>query len=244
MMTLRGKTFLVTGGAVRIGRRIVEALAGAGGRVVIHYRRSRREAEALAETLTRSGHTAWAVEGRLDTEAECRGLIDRAYACAGTLDGLVNNAALFRRRTLAETDEAMLLADLRVNLLAPLFLIRALAGRSSAGRVVNLLDRRIAGLEPGALAYQLSKRGLADLTRLAALELAPGFTVNAVAPGPVLPPAEGDGRIPDRAGPTPLNRRPTPDDVAQAVLFLLAAESVTGQILFVDGGQHLAGRRA
>ncbi len=243
-MELAGKTILVTGGAVRMGRRICEALAAAGCRVAIHCRHSRREARELAESLTQQGHAAWVVAGELDSEPGCRAVLDQAFEAAGRLDGLVNNAAVFHRRTLMETDEAVLLAELRVNLFAPLFLMRAFAGRVKAGRIVNLLDRRIAGLEPGCLAYQISKRGLADLTRLAALELAPDFTVNGVAPGPVLPPPERDGKPPEKAGPTLIGRRPTPDEVAQAVLFLLAADAVTGQVIFVDGGQRLLGKGA
>ena len=240
-MDLSGKTILVTGGAVRIGRRICERLAEAGARVVIHCRHSGREARALADRLGAAGHAAWVVQGDLDSEAGCASTLDQAFAEAGELDGLVNNAAVFHRAGLADTDISRLLAEFRPNLFAPLFLIRAFAARADKGRIVNLIDRRIAGLEPGCLAYQLSKRALADLTRLAALELAPAFAVNGVAPGAILPPVGGEGRTRDKAGRIPLGRNPTPDEVAEAVLYLLRADSVTGQIIFVDGGQHLLG---
>lgn len=240
-MDLSGKTILVTGGALRIGRRICEKLAQAGARVVIHCRHSGREARELAESLESAGHKAWVVQEDLDSEAGCEAVITQAMTLAGGLDGLVNNAAVFHRRSLAETDLTHLLAELRPNLFAPLLLIRAFSTRAKSGRIVNLLDRRIATLETGSLAYQLSKRALADLTRLAAVELAPAFTVNGVAPGPVLLPPDETGKPRDKAGKIPLGRRPTPDDVADAVLTLLRADSVTGQILFVDGGQHLLG---
>lgn len=239
-MEIAGRAALVTGGAVRVGRRICERLAAAGCRVAVHYRRSAAEAAQLAGELRRSGVEAWAVEGSLESEAGCRELLAKAWEATGGLDFLVNNASAFHRHGLAEADGERLEAELRINLFAPLHLIRALAARAAAGRVVNLLDRRVAGVEAGCLPYLLSKKGLADLTRIAALELAPRFTVNGVAPGPVLNPVGGGGR-PDRAGRIPLERRPTLDQVADAVLFLLAADSVTGQVLYVDGGQHLLG---
>jgi NAD(P)-dependent dehydrogenase (short-subunit alcohol dehydrogenase family) len=240
-MDLSGKTILVTGGAVRIGRCICEKLAEAGARVVIHCRHSGHEARELADSLKAGGHPAWVVQEDLDSEAGCEAVIAQAFALAGGLDGLVNNASVFHRRTLTETDLTQMLNVLRPNLFAPMLLIRALTRRSKSGRIVNLLDRRIAALETGSLAYQLSKRALADLTRLAALELAPGFTVNGVAPGPVLLPPDEKGKPRDKAGRIPTGRRPTPEEVAEAVLFLLRADSVTGQIIYVDGGQHLLG---
>jgi len=131
---------------------------------------------------------------------------------------------------------------LRTNLLVPVLLTRAFAARTRQGRVVNLLDRRIATHDIACVPYLLSKSGLAEFTRLAALALAPGIAVNAVAPGAILPPAGAAGqRTPDRAGQVPLRVRVTPADVAAAVVALLKADSVTGQVVFVDGGQHLLG---
>lgn len=240
-MDLAGKTILVTGGAVRIGRSICEKLAQSGAQVIIHCRHSGREARELAARLKTPGHDAWVIQEDLDTEAGCESVISRAFELAGTLDGLVNNAAVFHRRSLSETDLTHLLGELRPNFFAPLLLIRAFIRRAKTGRIVNILDRRIATLETGSMAYQLSKRALADMTRLAALELAPAFTVNGVAPGPVLLPSDEKGCPRDKAGRIPTGRRPTPEEVADAVLTLLQADSVTGQILFVDGGQHLLG---
>lgn len=240
-MDLFGKNFLVTGGALRIGRCITESLARAGAGVVIHCRHSAKEARELADGILGKGGKAWIVQENLDSEAACESVMNQAFGEAGGLDGLVNNAAVFHPRHLAETDLSRLMLELRPNFFAPLLLIRAFSRKAKNGRVVNLLDRRIAGFEKGNLAYQLSKRSLADLTRLAALELAPGIAVNGVAPGPVLLPFDDEGRPREKAGPVPLERRPTPDDVAEAVLFLLRADSITGQILYVDGGQHLLG---
>ncbi|MBN1673574.1 MAG: SDR family oxidoreductase [Kiritimatiellae bacterium] len=251
-MDLRGKRALVTGGAVRIGRAICEALAAAGCDVVIHYRQSRDEAEALAAALRRNKAVqAWAAAGELEGEEAAARLMAAACERAGRLDVLVNNAAVFGKADLWSTTEHGALADLRTNLLAPLFLIRAFArqcrtgappGPVPGGKVVNLLDRRIVADDTSCVPYLLSKKGLAALTRLAALELAPDVTVNGVAPGPVLPPpGEGEAYLHDKAGRVPLARYPAPADIARAVLFLLESDAVTGQVLFVDGGQHLLG---
>lgn len=239
-MKLKGQTALVTGGAVRIGRAICEALASAGINVVIHYRHSAVEAEALRSALEERGVKAWALAADLNSEAACRDLIARATTVAGRLDILINNAAVFHKDNLLATTEDKLLAEFWPNLFAPLLLMRAFAGSCAGGKIVNLLDRRIAGLDTECISYVLAKKALAELTQLAARELAPRFTVNGVAPGAVLPPpGKGADYLHDHAGPVPLLKQVTPADVASAVLALLQHDSVTGQTLFVDGGQHL-----
>ncbi len=241
-MKLEGKIVFVTGGAVRIGRAIVEALTERGARVVIHAHRNIEAARRVAGSLVSEGRMVWVVAGDLSSEAGCETAMTQAFEQAGGLDGLVNNAAVFHKYSLCETNEDRLLSEWRINLMAPFFLIRAFARRAASGRIVNLLDRRVATVEAGCAAYLLSKKGLAELTRIAALELAPAFTVNGVAPGSILPPPEGDPNRPyDRAGQNPLRRRVTPQAVAEAVAWLLEADDVTGQILYLDGGQHLLG---
>ena len=230
----------MTGGAVRIGRAICEALAGAGLNVIVHYRTSAAEAETLVADLERRGVQAWALAADLTSEAACNDLVRRAVAVAGRIDILINNAAVFHKDSLCATTGAGLLAEFWPNLFAPLLLMRALAQQSAGGKIVNLLDRRIAGHDASCVPYVLAKKALADLTQLAALELAPRFTVNGVAPGAVLPPpGRGADYLLDHAGPVPLQKQVSPADVAAAVLALLQNDVVTGQILFVDGGQHL-----
>ena len=241
-MELTRSTALVTGGAVRIGRAIVAALAARGCRVVIHYDRSAAAAESLVAALRCEGHDAWAVQADLQGEADCAALVEQARAAAGRLDILVNNAAIFVKGTLAAADEAQWMAVLRPNLLVPILLTRAFAAGTRQGQVINLLDRRISGHEPGCIPYVLSKQALAEFTQAAALELAPGIRVNAVAPGPVLaPPGKGAQYLQDHAGRIPLGRRIAPADVAKAVVALLELDNVTGQIVYVDGGQGLLG---
>lgn len=239
IMDMCGKVALVTGGGARIGRALCEALAGQGCAVVVHYRRSRKEALELARRLEAAGGRARAIRGALDTQASCERLVSQAFKAFGRLDVLVNNASSFDRTDFRHVRGPELDSAFSINLKAPILLTRAFVARARRGRVLNLLDTRISGHAPGYMAYLLSKQGLADFTRAAALELAPDFTVNAVAPGPVLAPDRGSRSAREKAGAIPLRRRPSPGDVASAALFLLGGDAITGQIVYVDGGQNL-----
>jgi pteridine reductase len=243
-MNLRQSTALVTGGAVRIGRAICEALAAQGCGVIVHHDRSAAEAEALCQSIRRSGGQAWPLGRRPQHERHCESLLHDAAALTGEPAILVNNASVFHCTPLADADEASFMTELSINALVPIFLTRALARRlraaGSRGSVVNLLDRRVAGTEAGCIPYLLSKKMLADFTAAAAVELAPAVAVNAVAPGAILPPPHDDPNRPFvPAGGVPLARPCTPADVAAAVVYLASSEAITGQIVYVDGGQHL-----
>jgi len=259
-MNLKGKTALVTGGAVRIGRAICEVLAGRGCNVVIHYNKSLNEATDLALELEAGGVDAVTVRGDLSSPAGCSRIISDAVRKAGRLDILINNAAVFHKDSLMSSTKKKIVQELDVNFLAPAMLIKEFSGRILAGRgmtpgvkgkIVNLLDRRISGSETGCLPYLISKKMLAELTRESAIELAPYITVNGVAPGAVLAPGLKSGTgtrlrrnrnaVRDMAGVIPLEKRCTPRDVAHAVVFLLESDGITGQVIFVDGGQHLLG---
>ncbi|MFA5043344.1 MAG: SDR family NAD(P)-dependent oxidoreductase [Kiritimatiellia bacterium] len=239
-MNLKGKTALVTGGARRIGAALCEALAAEGCRVVIHYNRSARPAQALAARLRRNGAQVWTAAGDLRVPRSADRVVCQAAAVAGKLDILVNNAAVFDKQRLLQSAVAEIRAEWEVNLLAPLLLMQAFARRVKRGRIVNLLDCRIASNRSDAVPYSLAKKSLADLTRIAALELAPGITVNGVAPGPVLA-ADAVGATRESAGPLPLTIRPSVQEVVKAALFLLESDAITGQIVFVDSGRHLLG---
>lgn len=238
-MELAGKTALVTGGAVRIGAAIGRALARAGADVVIHYHRSAAPARALRREVEALGRRAFCVRGDLRREADVRRLVRASREMGGRLDILVNNAAVFHKDALRAVTARKLREEFEVNLFAPLLLMRAFA-EAGGQSVVNLLDRRITSLDHACLPYVLAKKALAEATRMAALDLAPRIRVNAVAPGAILPPpGKGAKYLKDRAGPVPLARSCTPEEVAAAVLFLLQNDALTGQIIFVDGGQHL-----
>jgi pteridine reductase len=235
---------LVTGGAVRVGRAISEALAGDGFAVVVHYHGSAGEAHGLVEAIRAGGGTARAVRADLSRAGEVERLASEAVAAFGGLDLLVNNASVFPEAGIEETDEALLDHTLAVNLKAPFLLLRHLAPalRARRGSVVNLGD--LAGIQSWAsyAAHGVSKAGLLHLTRVAARALAPEVRVNAIAPGTVLPPeglSEGEvARLAERA---PLGRNGDPADVVRALRYLLAAPFVTGETLVVDGGRLLRG---
>lgn len=250
---------LVTGGARRIGRAIVERLAADGWSVVVGCFRSALEADALARGLA----DAHVLAADLSTASEPGRLVRLAHGIHGRLDLVVNNAAAYRRATLAESSASLLDEAWRVNVRAPMLVMREFArlcaedaaacasegkadDRPEPGRIVNILDARITTVRPDQTAYWLSKRALADATRAAALEFAPGVLVNAIAPGSAMRPETrsyppGRRAAPDPAGTAPLGRHPGPDEIAAAVAWLAGARDITGQILFLDGGMHLGG---
>jgi len=243
-VNLESSKALVTGGAMRIGRALSEALAARGCGVVVHYDESADEAAELVKSLIGSGVAAFAVKSHLWSQEDCETVMAEAWDRSGGIDIVVNNAAVFHKDTLMSASIEKLLTEVRVNCAVPMMLTREFARRKkegTMGAVVNLLDRRIAGDDVGCFPYVLSKKMLAEYTRSAALELAPYIRVNGVAPGAVLPPRTGSAHdvVRDAAGNVPLERQCTPEDVASAVIFLLESDAVTGQTIFVDGGQHL-----
>lgn len=243
---LRGRTALVTGAARRIGREIALALAAAGVNVAVHHRASPEEAAQLKAGLIARGVKAWVVQADLNEDHAPGRLISNAVSAAGPLDFLVNNASVRLAGMLDEIDFAALMLHMRLNAWSPLALSREFvrnAARAGCGKIVNLLDARPAIADRAHAAYALSKYALRGLTEMMALEYAPDVTVNGVAPGLILPPA---GRGPEYmsalATGVPMRRCGAPDDVADAVLYLLGSRYVTGQVLCVDGGLRLAER--
>ena len=227
--SLLGKTALVTGGARRLGAAICRELAARGAGVVVHYRHSEAEAIAMNRTLK---HGVFSVKGDLADPRQREWVFREAAEWMGRVDILVNNAAVFARD--GEIDPAGLR---EVNVAAPLDLAARVAAQAGGGGVIHLLDSWIARPDAGPFRqYVDTKRELAGSVARLARQWAPHTRVNGVAPGPVLAP-EG---IREAAGELPLGRRPTPEDVARAVAFFAENDAVTGQILFVDGGQHLA----
>ena len=245
-MTLLDKVALVTGGAKRLGREIALALAREGCDVVIHYRTARDEADALAREIRGMGRQAWCVCGDFSNVYEPAVTMRTAWDLAGWIDVLVNNASAYSHDTLADASVERMEELWRVNALAPMLLARTMRELASesrilpadyCGRVVNVLDRTIARATAENLPYWLAKRSLADFTAAAAVDMAPRFTVNAVAPGSALRPEPAGA--PDPAGTAPLGRHPGPEAVAEAVARLASVRDITGQILYVDGGLHL-----
>ncbi len=234
---------LITGGARRIGRAVALALAQAGYAVVVHARRSRAAAESLAEEIGRHGGTAHVVLADLADSAAVAGLVPAA-AAFGPLTLLVNSAAEFEPDDIATLERARFERTMAVNLAAPLFLIQAFAAQAPAGAaIVNIVDQRVLRPRTRFLSYGLSKSALGAATVMLAQALAPAIRVNAVAPGPVLPsPRQSAEQFAEQAARLPLGRGPSPEEVAEAVVYLARAASVTGVTIAVDGGQHLAWR--
>ncbi len=238
---LRGKTALITGAGKRIGRALAVALAEEGVQIVAHDRKAlEEETNRTCSEVKDCGARSWKVLADMEKPEEYEGLISRAFLEAGTLDILINNASMFTPGNLRDLSFADLMKQIQVNAWAPFVLSREFARRVPHGKIVNILDTRIAGYEGTHAAYLLSKKMLATLTKMCALEFGPGVTVNAVAPGAILPPSgKGPEYLEELARGLPLKRHGGPQDVLDAVIYLLGGDFVTGQVLFVDGGKHL-----
>ena len=235
---------LVTGGGRRIGRALCLALAGSGYAVAVHYHGSKAEAEGVVAEIERSGGKAVALAADLADEAAVEALLPQAEAALGPIGVLVNNASLFENDTAATVTRDSWDRHLAVNLRAPFVLMQELAARLPAeagGVVVNLLDERVWNLTPYFVSYTLSKSGLWTLTRTMALALAPRIRVNGIGPGPTLPsPRQSADQFLGRCRKMPLRRGTSPEEVAAALRFILAAPAMTGQMIALDGGEHLA----
>jgi NAD(P)-dependent dehydrogenase (short-subunit alcohol dehydrogenase family) len=237
------KTALVTGGAQRIGRALALALAEDGFAVAVHHYRSREAAECLVEHIRGRGGMAVAFTADLADESAVKALLPRAEAALGPIGCLVNNAAVFADDTVETATRESWDLHLAVNLRAPFVLIQEMAARlppAAGGVVVNLLDQRVWSLTPYFVSYTLSKAGLWTLTQTMALALAPRIRVNGIGPGPTLPsPRQSTEQFIRQRAMTPLHRGTSPQEIAAAMRFILAAPAMTGQMIALDGGQHL-----
>lgn len=234
---------LVTGGAKRIGATISRELATAGYAVLVHCNRSVDDAEALAAEIAGKGGRAALVRGDLAELTALPGLYAEASAHFGPPTLLVNNASLFYDDSIKTLDPVGFSANLATNLQAPVLLAQAFAltlPADQTGAIINIIDQRVLRPNPQFLSYSLAKSALFTATKTLAQALAPRIRVNAVGPGPTLPNsrdgAEGFRR---EAEGTLLARAVKPEEIARAVRFLAEAESITGQMLAVDSGQHL-----
>ena len=233
---------LVTGGARRIGRAIVLALAARGHDVAIHHRESVEDAEALAEEVRALGRRAAVVSADLTDEAQVRALIPAAAEALGPISVLVNNASVFEDDRVGDLSRETWDLHLETNLRAPVVLAEAFAEQAPDGSsIVNLLDQRVLKPDPRFFSYALSRNGLWWATRTLAQALAPRIRVNGVGPGPTLASIhQSEAEFAAEQAAMPLGHGSSPEDIAQAVAYLVDARSVTGQMIAVDAGQHLA----
>lgn len=238
------KTALVTGGAKRIGRAIVEDLARHGWSVAIHYHRSRKAAEEAASFCRQAGVKAALVEADLALVESLAGMVKAAETALGPVSLLVNNASIFEEDHFGGLDPEHFHHQFNINLVAPIFLAQLFAGQlppDEEGNIVNLVDERAWKPTPKFFTYQLSKSALLDATKVMAQALAPRIRVNAIGPGPTLPSLRQDPQdFAHQAELVPLGRPAALEEFGRTVRYLVETRSITGQMIALDGGQHLA----
>ena len=240
MKELKGRTAVVTGGARRLGRHIALTLAAKGMNVVIHYATSRREAEEAASLAAGKGVQAWTVQADFSDPGGTASFARNCEEISTDISVLINSASIFRHGSVLEAPAHEFIENFEINALAPLALSRWFSRRCPGGSIVNLLDARMDDYVKDHIPYALSKQALKAITRILSLELAPRIRVNAVAPGVVLPPpGEGEEYLRKWSRTNPLEAWGSPEDISDAVLYLLQASFVTGQVIYVDGGRHL-----
>jgi pteridine reductase len=243
--SLQGKTALVTGGARRVGAAIARRLHAAGANLMLHYRDSAADADALAAELNAlRAKSASTVKAELLAPIAPRSLVSSTLESFGRLDLVVNNASAFFPVPIGAIESSHWEELIGSNLRAPLFISQEAAPHLAKGQgaIVNIVDIHAERPLKGYSVYSVAKAGLAALTRSLALELAPGVRVNGVAPGAIAWPEDGQFDPEERRrilATTPLSRVGSPEDIAQAVHFLACAPYVTGQILAVDGGRSI-----
>lgn len=237
------RTALVTGGAKRLGKAIVLELARHGFDVAIHCASSVTDAQTAAEDVRRLGRRAVVLQANLQDENETARLLPTAQDALGPIGVLVNNASRFERDEWDSVTRETWDAHLDANLRAPFLLTQALAQalpQTAEGTVINLLDQRVWSLTPHFVSYTLSKAGLWVLTQTMALALAPRIRVNGIGPGPALPSArQTQAQFDRQAASVPLGHGTSPQEVAAAVIAILSLPAMTGQMIALDGGQHL-----
>ncbi len=242
---------LVTGGAQRIGRAIALALAEAGFDVAVHCHSSRAAAAATCDDISGLGRRATLLQADLGQEAATAALLPQATAALGPIGVLVNNASRFDRDEWHDASRASWDAHIEPNLRAPFLLIQHFARLlpdTAHGAVINMLDERVWSITPHFVSYTVSKAGLWALTQSMALALAPRIRVNGIGPGPSLPNVrQTRAQFERQAESVPLRHGASPEEIGRAALAILALPAMTGQMLALDGGQHLqwaAGPRA
>lgn len=238
------KTALITGGAKRVGHAITLELIARGWNVAVHHRQSRPEADYLVSVAHNNGLKAVAVAAELGDEQDVHKLLPAAAAALGPVTALINNASVFEDDDATTATRQSWDAHMDANLRAPFVLSQSLAAqlpKDQSGNIINIIDQRVWRLTPKFLSYTLSKAGLWTLTQTLAQAFAPEIRVNAIGPGPVLPsPRQSPDAFAAQAAAVPLKRAATPEEIARTVGFILETPSLTGQMIALDGGQHLS----
>ncbi len=242
MTELGGRVALVTGAGRRVGRALAVALGARGMHVIVHHHAASDGADETARLVTRAGGSADVMRADLGEVEDSQRLVDAVVSVRGTLDVLVNSAAMMLRTPVGETTEAAWDAMFALNVRAPYFLSQraAPALRASRGTIINIADLAAFETWPAYVPHGITKAAVVQMTRALARVLAPEVRVNAIAPGVVLLP-EGwtDADAEHLRGTTPLRRLGSPEDIVGAMLYLLDADYVTGEVITVDGGRRI-----
>jgi len=233
-------TALVTGAGVRLGRAIAIQLAELGYDIAIHYNRSQEPAEQTLKAVESMGGSGFLVAADFSDQEQVERLVEKVVSQADRLEVLVNSASIFEAGGFLEEKPGQLDRHFKINFQTPYILSREFVRQCDSGQIINIVDTRIQGNNPSHFSYSLSKKTLADFTLMAAKTLGPKFRVNAIGPGLVLPPSGADEKYLDqRAESIPLQQKGEIANIQQAVKYLIKNPFVTGQILFVDGGEGL-----
>jgi NAD(P)-dependent dehydrogenase (short-subunit alcohol dehydrogenase family) len=238
------RTVLITGAARRVGASIARRLAGDGWNVIVHYHRSQAEAKLLADEIRHLGGVCHLVQADLAQRADVENLMPRCVAFEGSVECLINNASVFYYDDISSVSWDSLHDHLSSNLIAPVFLCRDFARlRGDGGCIINILDQKIANLNPDFLSYTLGKIGLSGLTSTLAMALDGRVRVCGIAPGLALISGKQTEASFEKAWRAPpLRRSTTPDEIATCVQYILASPSMSGNTIFLDGGESVAGR--
>ncbi len=236
------KVAFITGSAVRLGREIAHHLANNGWDIALHYRTSTKDVTDFETELKTSFpeqrfYTFQADLGDID---QTKTLIKHVIKRFGQLDLLINSASIFETSSFKETTADSLIRHSQVNMVSPFILMRDFANFASNGQIINIVDTRITNNKSDFLSYSLSKKSLWELTKMAALELAPNFRVNAIAPGAILAPAGEDQHYLEKvADLTPMKTPSGVISILKSIDYIIGNEDLTGQLIFCDGGAQL-----
>jgi len=239
---MEAKKIIITGGSTRVGAAIAKKLSGPNKKIIIHYNKSKSEAESLKNELQKKGAKIYLIKGDLSKEADIKKIVKFAKLKLKYFDCLVNNASLFENDKLENFTTKSWENHIRTNLRAPALLIKAFAKniKGKNNNIINIIDQRVFKLTPYFFSYTLSKTGLYTLTKTSAMSLSPNIRVNGIAPGPTIKnKRQSQQHFKKQYLATPLRKQVDVEEICNAVDFFIKNRSITGQVLAVDSGQSL-----
>ena len=241
---MKNKNLLITGGATRVGKAIALYFAERGWNIALHYFRSSSKAKELKKIIEQNLVKVALIKADLKNPKQVEKIVNLAKRKLGTIDCLINNAALFEKDDITNFKTKSWNNHLNINLLAPAILIKQFAkqaSKKSVSNIINIIDQRIFNLTPFFMSYTISKSGLQTLTKTMAMRLGPNIKVNAIAPGPTIKSKrQTDRHFRNQVRSTLLKKSVRSEDICDTVEFLINNNSVTGQIIAVDSGQNLS----